>query len=155
MGFPACLGCSCSRISSPTCSSEAEPGAWNGKVVTAGSVPALKMSGASAVTTSPASPNTQRIVKFKRPVYMWIFLIQVFIARFSLPERKATIFHPPRINRVDSEGAFCKAVLVRRKRFMRRLQISFGALFVFGAVLAVGQPPEKAVIGYIYSPNRP
>ena len=38
---------------------------------------------------------------------------------------------------------------------MSRLQISFAALFVCGAVLAVGQPPEKAVIGYIYSPNRP
>jgi chitinase len=29
------------------------------------------------------------------------------------------------------------------------------ALFVCGAALAVGQPSEKAVIGYIYSPNRP
>jgi len=38
---------------------------------------------------------------------------------------------------------------------MSRLQISFAALFVCGAVLAVGQPPGKAVIGYIYSPNRP
>ena len=38
---------------------------------------------------------------------------------------------------------------------MKRLQPSFAALFICGAVLAVGQPSEKAVIGYIYSPNRP
>src|SRR5262249_39181968 len=91
-GFPAWAGCNCSRISVPTCWSEAEPGARKGKVVTTAAVPAWKMSGASAVATSPASPNTQRIVKFKRPVYMWIFLIQVFIARFSVPEGKTTMF---------------------------------------------------------------
>src|SRR3954447_18961849 len=68
-------------MSSPTCWSEAEPGARKGKVVTTGAVPALNMSGASAVATSPASPNTQRIVKFSRAVYMWIFLIQAFISR--------------------------------------------------------------------------
>ena len=38
---------------------------------------------------------------------------------------------------------------------MRRRQLSFAALFVCGAVLAMGQPPEKAVIGYIFSNNRP
>jgi chitinase len=38
---------------------------------------------------------------------------------------------------------------------MRRRQLSFAAQFVCGAVLAVGQPPEKAVIGYIFSNNRP
>ena len=38
---------------------------------------------------------------------------------------------------------------------MRRLQLSFAALFFFSAALAVAQPPEKAIIGYIYSPNRP
>ena len=38
---------------------------------------------------------------------------------------------------------------------MRRLKLSFAALFVCGAVVAVGQPPERVVIGYIYSPNRP
>src|SRR5579872_7269471 len=59
------------------------------------------------------------------------------------------------MNRVDSEGAFCKAVLLRRKRFMRRRQLSFAVLFVCGAVLAMGQPPERAVIGYIFSNNRP
>ena len=37
---------------------------------------------------------------------------------------------------------------------MRRLQLSFAALFVCGAVVTVGQPPEKAIIGYIYSPDR-
>jgi chitinase len=37
---------------------------------------------------------------------------------------------------------------------MRRLQLSF-ALLVCGAGLAWGQPAEKAIIGYIYSPNRP
>jgi chitinase len=36
---------------------------------------------------------------------------------------------------------------------MRRLQLSF-ALLVCGAGLALGQPAEKAIIGYIYSPNR-
>ncbi len=38
---------------------------------------------------------------------------------------------------------------------MGRLQLSFAALFVCGAVLAVGQSSGKEVIGYIYSPNRP
>ncbi len=38
---------------------------------------------------------------------------------------------------------------------MRRRQLCFAALFVCGAVLAMGQPPEKAVIGYIFSNNRP
>ena len=38
---------------------------------------------------------------------------------------------------------------------MRRRQLPLAALFVCGAALAVGQPPEKAIIGYIYSPNRP
>ena len=38
---------------------------------------------------------------------------------------------------------------------MRQLRLSFAALFVCGAVLAMGQSPEKAIIGYIYSPDRP
>ena len=38
---------------------------------------------------------------------------------------------------------------------MRRLLLSLAAVFVGGAVLTLGQPPEKAIIGYIYSPNRP
>ena len=36
---------------------------------------------------------------------------------------------------------------------MGRLELYFAALFVCGAVLAMGQSPGKAVIGYIYSPD--
>src|SRR5215469_7102926 len=38
---------------------------------------------------------------------------------------------------------------------MRRLQLSFAGLFVCGVFLAAAQPPDKVIIGYIYSPNRP
>jgi len=38
---------------------------------------------------------------------------------------------------------------------MRRLLQTFAALFACGAVLAGEQPSEKAIIGYIYSANRP
>src|SRR5436305_11547357 len=38
---------------------------------------------------------------------------------------------------------------------MSRLLLSLAALFVGCAVRAIGQPPNKAIIGYIYSPNRP
>ncbi len=38
---------------------------------------------------------------------------------------------------------------------MRRLHLFFAVLFVCGAVVAMGQPAGKVVIGYLYSPNRP
>jgi chitinase len=38
---------------------------------------------------------------------------------------------------------------------MRALHLPLVAFFLGGAVLALGQTVEKAIIGYIYSPNRP
>src|SRR5258705_7319686 len=45
--------------------------------------------------------------------------------------------------------------MLSRRRFMRAMHLPLVALFVCGAGLAPGQTVDKAIIGYIYSPNRP